>query len=126
MTNVPPWRRVSVEREARIMEAFRQPEYTLGVNETRTSAEWLAKWHQLRNEFKEKVLRGSEDNSGRRMGAAVRRGARRFGGPKLEPVMREDGFYQVTLYDEGSDFAKALEDWCLGLFEKYKPEPRRV
>ena len=87
LTNVPPWRRVSVEREARIMEAFRQPEYTLGVNETRTSAEWLAKWHQLRNEFKEKVLRGSEDNSSRRMGAAVRRGARRFGGPQMEAVM---------------------------------------
>ena len=37
--------------------------------------------------------------------------------------MREDGFYPVTLYEEGSDFAHALEGWCLGLFEEYQPEP---
>ena len=123
LTNVPPWRRVSVEREARIMEVFRGPEYTLGLGETRTSAEWLAKWHQLRKDFKDKVLRGSDDNSSRTMSSAVRRGARRFGGPHMEPVMRTHGFYVWTLYQEGSDFAQELEAWCLGLFADYEPEP---
>ena len=41
----------------------------------------------------------------------------------MEAVMRENGFYPVTLYEEGSDFAQALEGWCLGLFEEYQPEP---
>ena len=41
----------------------------------------------------------------------------------MEPVMRTHGFYVWTLYKEGSEFAKELEGWCLGLFEDYKPEP---
>ena len=57
------------------------------------------------------------------MGAAVRRGARRFGGPHMESVMRTHGFYVWTLFAEGSEFAQELEGWCLGLFEDYKPEP---